>query len=420
MNILFMHQSMPGQFPHLVRHLANSGHSVAFVTRTNRPQMAGIQKIEYEIRGQSGAAHPFLQNLQNGILHGEAVANCLLRAKHNGLRPDVIYGHSGWGETLYVKDVFPDVPLIHYCEFFYHPFGADTFYDPAECVRLNDVYKLRMKNSVNLLSLENCDRGITPTHWQWSQYPSEYRAKIAIIHDGIDTQKVRPDKNAVIQLPSGVALDSSQEVVTYVSRSLEPYRGFPSFMRAVEIVSRRRPACHFVIVGADGVSYGRQTADGSSFRENLLNELKIDHQRVHFLGRVPYNQYLKILQVSSLHVYLTLPFVLSWSMLEAMAAGCLVLGSDTPPVTEVLKEGENGFLVDLLSPKDIANRIEEILEKRESLDEIRNSARSTILQRYALSLTLPKQIQLIEEAAGRRTMTSSSAPITTIQQKAET
>ena len=404
MKILFVHQNMPGQFPHLARHYARDQlNEVLFLTQRRNVRIAGVERIEYPAPPRRGSSHPWITEIQRHIENGQSAAAAALELKQQrGFRPDIIVAHPGWGEALFLKDVYPDAPLLNYCEFYYRAFGADADFDPETPITPEEAFQIRSRNANNLLNLEACDWGLTPTVWQWQQQPEAYRPKISVIHEGVDTQAARPDPAAVFRLPSGEEIRPGDEIVTYVARNLEPYRGFPSFMRAAEIVARRRPGCRFLVVGGDRVSYGRKPTDGRTYRETMLDEAKIDPARLHFLGVIPYAQYLRLLQISAVHVYLTVPFVLSWSLLEAMAAGCLVVGSDTPPVREVIEDGHNGLLVDFFSPEAIAARIEEGLARGERLRPLRRRARTTVLERYALRLCLPRQCDLIENlAAGR-------------------
>jgi glycosyltransferase involved in cell wall biosynthesis len=395
MNILFIHQNMPGQFLHLARALAaNPTNRVVFLTRPRPVNIAGVRKVEYNI-GRSKRTHPFLQNLQNGIAYGESVANALLTLHKYNFVPDIIYAHPGWGETLYVKDVFPCVPLIHYCEFFYHGLGADTFFQPSEPAPIAELMRIRTRNAINMLSLEACDLGVTPTQWQWRLHPEAYRHKIRVIHDGIDTNELRPHDDACFILPNGVALRRTDEVITYANRSLEPFRGLYTFADAVEIVAKGRPNCQFVIAGAeDGRYYGAHPPKDKTFKELAVARIREAKDRVHFVGRLPRSQYISLLQISSAHIYLSSPFVLSWSMLEAMAAGCLIVASTTPPVAEVVSDGQNGLLADFFSPEEVAERVLEALSEPKRMEQIRHAARNTILERYALERCLPKQLAL--------------------------
>jgi glycosyltransferase involved in cell wall biosynthesis len=308
-------------------------------------------------------------------------------------------GHNGWGEIWYLKDVFPATPLIGYFEFFYRYHGADVGFDPREADIFDTAPRVRTKNLGNLLALEAVDLGQCPTHWQHSLYPAHYRPLLNVVHEGIDTRTAAPNPDARLQLSNGKELSAADEVVTYVARNLEPYRGFPEFMRSLPAILERRPQAQVVIVGGDETSYGPSPANGVSYRQALLQELgdSIDLSRVHFLGKVPYTTFLTVLQISSAHVYLTFPFVLSWSMLEAMACGCLVIGSSTAPVEEVVRDGENGLLVDFFSPQDIADKVVAALENPAAGTRLRENARRTVVEGYDLrTKCLPQQLRLLE------------------------
>ncbi len=374
------------------------GNKVAFITQTGKPDIPGVAKFEYQPkRKPSPETHYYIRSFEAGILNGQGVARTALALKNKGFTPDIVCAHPGWGESLYIKDIYPDVPLLNYCEFYYRTAGADVGFDPENPVKLDDQTRVRTRNALHLLSIESCDQGVSPTQWQRAQYPEVYRDKIAVIHDGINADAACPDANATVTLSNGPTLTRNDEVVTYVARNLEPYRGFPTFMRAVAEVCARRPNCHFLIIGGDEVSYGRRLSGGRTYRQKMLSEVAVDPKRVHFLGRVPYKRFINVLQVSSAHVYLTYPFVLSWSMLEAMAAGCLVIGSDTAPVTEVVTEGKNGLLVDFFSPTGIADRIDEVLNHKNRMEALRTKARETVLERFALRDCLQKQVAMMED-----------------------
>lgn len=361
--------------------------------------MEGVQTVEYDLhRTPAPSTHHYVRPLEAGVLYGQAVARTLLSLKEKGFVPDIVIAHPGWGEALYVKDVFSNTKLISFFEFFYHAEGADCNFDPQFPIVFDDRARIRTKNALNLLNLETCDFGVSPTNWQKSVHPSSYHQKIKVIHEGIDTELLQPDDHAILTLPNGETLSREQNVITYVARNLEPYRGFPTFMKAVERLCQSDIDCRILIIGGDEVSYGRLPADAKSWREKFTNELSIDPNRVHFLGKVPYNGYRKVLQISSAHVYLTYPFVLSWSMLEAMATGCVVIGSSTAPVQEVVNNGENGFLVDFFDEKEIVNKIEFVLSNKNSLNELRQKARETIVEQYSLREGLNHYLSLIEEA----------------------
>ena len=282
------------------------------------------------------------------FLHGQAVARGLVDLQRKGFTPDAIVAHPGWGETLYAKEVFPHARLIHFCEWYYGQPGADMGFDPEFPSPEGDALRIRARNAAQLVAFEASDRLVSPTAWQASRVPAAFRDRLSVIHDGIDTDLLRPDPGARIALGrDGVSLGPDDEVVTFVNRNLEPYRGYHSFMRALPEILRRRPRARAVIVGGSDTSYGAKPPEGRTWREIYLDEVRsaLDLSRVHFVGKVPYRDYVDLLRISAAHVYLTYPFVLSWSMLEAMALGCCIVGSATPPVEEVIRHGENGLLV---------------------------------------------------------------------------
>ena len=401
MKILFVHQNCPGQYKHLAPALAaRKGWDVRFLTRPGKPDVAGVTKIEYELaREPAKETHRYIKNLESAVLYGQAAARAAEKLRQSGFVPDVIVGHAGWGETMYLKDVFPTARLLGYFEFYYRAYGSDVDFDRDRKVNLDDRARIRTKNAAQFISLEAADWGVSPTVWQKSQLPREFHGRISVIHEGIDTETVKPNAEARVVLPNGLELKKGDEVVTYVARNLEPYRGFPVFMRVVEEICRRRPQAQVLIVGSDGVSYGRRLPDGQTYREQALEQVEIDPERVHFLGRLSYEHYLKVLQVSAVHVYLTYPFVLSWSMLEAMASGCVIVGSDTPPVQEVIRDGENGLLVDFYDHVAIAGRIEEVLDHEDRMTEVGTRARRAIVRNYSIDKCLRDQIRMVEALA---------------------
>lgn len=401
MRILFVHQNMPAQYRHLAPALAAAGHEVIFVTQRTGVSMPGVRTVTYpRPRVADEKTHHYVRLYENCVRAGQEVARVLLDLQRQALSPDVIVAHPGWGEVLFAKDIFPDVPLLNYCEFYYSGRGADIGYSQDDPATLDAMLRARARTAHLLLSLQWCDAGVSPTHWQKSTHPYPLRDKIEVIFDGIDTNAVKPDPRARFELPSGRVLTREDEVLTYVARNLEPYRGFPSFIRALPRILEARPNATVVVVGGDETSYGKGAPDGKSWREHMLAEVPLDLSRVHFTGKLPYDRYLSLLQVSSLHLYLTVPFVLSWSCMEAMAAGCLMLGSATPPVEEVIAHGENGWLCDFNDPADIAEKAITMLADRAGLQHLHQVARETVLQRYELSDCLARQKAKVLALAG--------------------
>ncbi len=399
MRILFLHQNFPGQFPHIASHLANiSGNKVLSISQPQAKGLQSVRNVTYQpARLITKNIHHYIAGLESAVLNGQATAKVMEALKQKGFTPDVVIGHAGWGETLYVKDVFPNTKLISYFEFFYHAKGADTDFDPEYPNTVDDVLRIRTKNSINLLSLHASDAGVSPTQWQKSLYPSEFQPKISVIHEGVNTELAKPNPNAELTLPNGLKLSKKDKVVTFVARNLEPYRGFHVFMRALGEICQRQPDCHVLIVGGDEISYGRKPDDALNYREKLQKEVSYDKNRVHFLGKLPYADYLTMLQISSTHVYLTVPFVLSWSMLEAMAVGCVVIGSNTAPVSEVIN-GKNGLLVDFFSPSEIAAKVDNVLKNRASkkYSAIRKNARETIVNNFNTQKSIQQYQHLLE------------------------
>ena len=412
MKILFVHQNFPGQYKHLAPAFAQTPANtvVALCDKANLHRATtheNVRVIGYKTPdGASQQTHQYIRPFETHVRRGQAVARAGLRLREKGFVPHVICVHPGWGEGLYLRDVWPEARLIHFCEFYYHAKGSDVGFDPEFPSSVDDTFKTRTKNATQLLSLETADWCVSPTNWQAAQYPEILRQRMSTIHDGIDTDTVRPDPNAELTFKrDGRTLRSGDEVITYVARNLEPYRGFHVFMRALPEILRRRPNAEVILVGGDKVSYGHPLPAGSTYRNKMLEEVghQLDMSRVHFLGNVPYEQYLKLLQISGVHVYLTYPFVLSWSLLEAMAAGCLVVGSDTAPVREAIAHGDNGLLVDFFATGQIADAVDRVLDHPTRMAAQRQRARQTVVDTYDLtSVCLPRHQQLIEDlAAGR-------------------
>lgn len=401
MRILFLHPNFPAQFRHLAATLAQDrNNQVVYGTSRQQGKIPGVTKILFNASRQpSPEIHHYVRSLETAVLNGQAVYRVAQKLKDEGFVPDVVYGHSGWGPTLFIKDLFPETRLLCYFEWFYNAYGSDCDFDPATNFSIDDQLRVRVRNSPILLDLYSCDRGLSPTRWQRQQFPPEFQPKLKVLHDGIDTTFFQPQPAAKLVLPSiGLDLSHVDELVTYVARGMEPYRGFPQFMRSLAVIQKRRPNCHAVVVGEEGVFYGRPLPDEKTYKQAMLEELpQLDLSRLHFTGRLSYDHYLQVLQASSVHIYLTYPFVLSWSMLEALSAGCLILASNTPPVTEVIQDGENGLLVDFFSPDAIADRVDEVLEQGDRMATIRANARETILQHYDLAQLLPQHLQWIRE-----------------------
>ncbi|MDG5496668.1 glycosyltransferase [Niveispirillum sp. BGYR6] len=365
-------------------------------------QLPGVDQHSYHFvtRG-GGGSHPYLYEPNRAIWRGQAVlAHCTELAR-GGYRPDLIIGHNGWGEILFLKDLWPQAGVVGYFEFFYRGQGADVGFDPEEPYSLDDVARVRTLNTINLLGLDAVDIGVCPTAWQKQLYPVEYQNKLVQIHDGIDTERACPGSARPLRLPDGRVLGPDTPIVTYVARDLEPYRGFRSAMRAAVEILRRHQDAHMVFVGGNGVSYGNPPPSGGTWRNHMLTELsgQLPMDRVHFLGKLAHQDFINLMRLSRAHLYLTYPFVLSWSMLEAMATGVSLVASATPPVEEIVEHGYNGLLVPFADPGAIADGVLETLSMNEvQRRAMRRAARQTVVERFDLQwVALPAWQRLLRE-----------------------
>ncbi|MCX7217202.1 MAG: glycosyltransferase family 4 protein [Burkholderiales bacterium] len=403
--ILFIHQNFPGQFKELAPALAARGDQVVAMVmkKSSMAEWRKVKIVPYVAqRGSTAGIHPWVVDLETKAIRGEACYHAALKLRDEGFTPDLIVAHPGWGESLFLKDVWPNARLVIYCEYFYQTTGGDIDFDPEFPPIGDESCKVRMKNLNNLAHFDFADAGIAPTHWQASTFPERFRSKITVIHDGIDTRVIKPYSDVRLSLKSGLELTKDNEVVTFVSRNLEPYRGFHVFMRALPELLRRRPNAYILIVGGDDVSYGRRPENSASWREAMTNEIRSaipahDWSRIKFVGRLAYPDFIALLQLSRVHVYLTYPFVLSWSLLEAMSAGCAIVGGATAPVQEVIRHAENGLLVDFFDEQAILNSVCELLEDAKTRDRIGMNARDTVVASYDLKdRCLPSQISWID------------------------
>ena len=404
MKLLLVHQNFPGQYKHLAaRFGADPGVQVVAIGEqdnlSKRPDIPGVQRLAYRVAREVGKEiHPYLRNIEAAVLRGQAVARIAMQLRAKGFVPDLICAHPAWGEALYLREIFPDSRILAFFEFYYLSQGADMGFDPEFPATLDDHLRIRTWNMVQQSSFFSADAGITPTRWQASVYPAEFQAKMNIIHDGIDTDTLRPKPDARFPLQDGRFLTRSDEVISFISRGLEPYRGFHIFMRALPDLMRRRPNAQIVIVGGDTPSYGRRPKDAANWREYLLREIgdQIDPNRLHFVGKIPYPAFVSLLQIARAHVYLSYPFVLSWSMLEAMAAGAPVIASRTPPVTEFIRHETNGLLFDFFDRQALVEAVCRVLDDADLSQALTRSARQTIVEGYDLErVCLPAQIKLM-------------------------
>jgi len=377
---LFVHQNFPGQYQHILYDILGrkQGDEIVFISEPNANRMAGIRRVNYKLTPpRSRNIHRAVEEQEIMQIRAEEVARVATNVKSLGFVPDVIIGHHGWGELLNIGDVFPGVPVIGYFEFYYHTHGVDVGFDPEFPMDVTMLARVRAKNLTNLLALTNGGLGQSPTVWQRSTYPAWAQKQIRLVPDGVHLDICKPDP-ATFERPyefGNLKVAPGQKLLTYVARDLEPYRGYHVLMRALPKLLRERPDLQVALVGGNKVSYGAAPPYGN-WRELYLNEVRdqIDLSRVHFLGKVDYRDYLRLLQRSDAHVYLTYPFVASWSLREAMAIGCAIVGSDTPPVTEFITDGKTGLLTPCLDSAKLADTVLEILENQSLAGELRAAA----------------------------------------------
>ena len=406
MKILFIHQNFPGQFKHVAPALVKAGHDVTalILTKTETKQWHGVKLIPYSLsRTNAKDAHPWTVDFESKLIRGEACLQAALALKKQGYSPDTIVAHPGWGESLFLKEVWPEAKLKLYCEFFYHTHGADVGFDPEfSSSDPADAGRVTLKNANILMQFEQAAAGLSPTHWQARTFPKHIREKITVIHDGIDTELLKPNAEAEFRLDSGQVLTREQEVITFVSRSLEPYRGFHIFMRSLPALLADRPNARVLIVGREGISYGAPSPTGKSWKSLFVDEVfpsltESQRSRIHFLGNIPYERFVSLLQLSTVHVYLTYPFVLSWSLLEAMSVGCSIVASDTQPLHEAIKYNETGVLVNFFNPEALAESVISLLGDSEKREMLGRQARNFAVNNYDLkSICLPRQIRWVE------------------------
>lgn len=404
MKILLVHQNFPAQFARLLPALLiNPEHEVVVFTMNDyKSTDPRVRVVKYKpARISTKDIHPWVVDMETKVIRAEAAYHAAKKIKATGYSPDLIYAHPGWGESLFLKEVWPNSRLVMYCEFYYNSGAADVGFDlEFHQETAGDECRIFMKNVNQLLHFESAEAGISPTIWQKDSYPLRFRSKIRVCHDGIDTHAAAPNKQAALKVREQV-ITANDEVLTFVNRTLEPYRGYHTFMRALPEIMRQRPNLKVLIVGRDTGGYGAQPQAGKTWKQIFLDEVKheLDMSRVFFVGNIPYPSYLALLQVSTVHVYLTYPFVLSWSLLEAMSTGCAIVASDTEPVREVIDNGRNGVLTDFFDKKTLATNVCDLLNSPERRAELGARARQFVIDNYEVRALVPQLVKTLEEIA---------------------
>ena len=406
MKILFIHQNFPAQFKFLAPALIRRGHDIACLTFSpdSKIKVEGVNYFGVPIRRSSTRdIHPWLADFETKTIRGEAYFRAAYKLKKEGYQPDLIIAHPGWGESMFLKEVWPTSIFALYCEFFYRSKGLDVGFDPEFPVEdIADSCRLMLKNINNNFHLKIADVGISPTRWQASTFPKDFQNKITVIHDGINTKLLKPNPSIDIVLDSGLKLTKQNEVVTFINRNLEPYRGYHIFMRSLPYLLKKRPNALILIIGGDKSGYGKNPPDGKTWKQIFASEINSqlnqnDIKRIKFLGNLPYEKYVAILQLSRVHVYLTYPFVLSWSLLESMSIGCSVIASKTDPLKEVIEHNRTGVYVDFFDHEALSIQISNLLDNDNLRHQLSLNARDHIINNYDLeSICLPSQIEWVE------------------------
>lgn len=405
MKVLFVHQNFPGHFRALAPALAARGDTVVAMGMGQFTPPPGIRYVRSTpAYGTATNGHPWTRDFDTKVIRGDATFRSAIRLRNEGFEPDVIVAHPGWGESLFLKIVWPRAKLGIFCEFFYSANDADVDFDPEfrDPDRDGSSCQILIKNAAMTLQLQNADAGLSSTRWQADSFPASFRDRITVVHEGVDTARIRRDPATRLTLNSAITIAPGDEIITLMNRWLEPYRGYHVFMRALPELLRRRPNARVIITGGDGAGYGPAPPTGQTWRQIFLSEVsdRLDLSRVHFLGNVPFDQFLALLGVSAVHVYLTYPFLLSWSLIEAMAMECAIVASDTPPLHDAIRNGREGLLVPFFDRAALVDAICSLLDDPARRAILGRQARERALAEFSLDVCLPRQIAWVEALKG--------------------
>ncbi len=412
MHVMYVHQNFPAQFGHIASHLAQKlKWKCTFVTQASAGTSDGIERVQYSLAGGATKSNHFCsRTFENTVWHCDGVFRAL-NARRD-IRPDLIVGHSGFGSTLFLRELYPDVPVVNFFEYYYLPHDPDSDMDFRQDLNWEipqiKYLRSRCRNAMILLDLQNCQIGYTPTKFQGSKLPAEYQYKLRTIFDGVDRnvyhgfdEQLRPPVNQrVARKIAGVDVPPEKRVLTYVSRGFESMRGFDIFMRSAKLIYQQYPDVQIIVIGTDRIAYGGDESytGGKSFKDWVMAQDEYDLEKIRFVGRVNPHELAKVLAASDLHIYLTVPFVLSWSMMDAMSCGAVVLGSATSPVKEMIRDGENGLLADFFKPEEFAEKAVKVLKDPDQYRPLGRAAEQLVRDQYSLDAILPMMLKMYEDA----------------------
>lgn len=401
--ILFIHNNFPAQFVHIASVARAQGYEIASIGCSTAKDFQGVVPWRWSIeRGSTPGMFDHATRVEADLIRAEAAATQARKLKATGFVPDLIIGHPGWGETVHIPIIFPGVPIILFGEYFYQPVGGDVGFD-LEFESRSDAQDMRVhaKNATMALAYAGASVIVCPTAFQASTFPIGLQKSIRIIHEGISLENASKRPEATFRLPNGVVLDVSQPIITFINRDLERLRGFHIFMRALPAFMAKCPDAQVIVIGSDsGGGYGGKLANQETWKAKMLKEVgdRIDQSRLHFVGRVPHTEMINALSLSSAHVYYTYPFVLSWSLVEAMACECLILGSDTGPVRDAVTHGETGILNDFFDVDALSNAMIDACVNPSKYENMRKAARKTAISQFDKdTVGIPAWMALIKE-----------------------
>lgn len=384
-SVLFVHNNFPAQFADLAKQLVRGGVRCAAFGQQHAGDVTGVPSIKYVLtRGTTFGMFPLAVRAEADLIRASRTLDAARKAKSEGFNPDVIIGHTGWGETILLDEVWPQARQVLYPEFFYSGHGLDIGFDNEFKATTEEMVLLgKTKNATMALALTDADAIVTPTRFQAETLPKVFHPLVRIIHEGVDLEAIRPGPAEPFALDDGGVIQPGTPVVTHINNNMEPLRGLHIFARALPRLLAEVPDAHAIVIGEPtSRGYSGAAPEGETWKDVCFRGVEVDPARVHFLGRVPHARMLAALRLSTAHVYYTYPFVLSWSLSEAMASGCYVVGSDTAPVREVIEDGVNGRLLPFFDPAALSQALIAACRDPAASAPMRGAARRTAEQLF--------------------------------------